>query len=65
MISVISKDGFRRARVGEDAHGVFINYYRDDWRFVRQARPALPFHAALDLADQIINCAPPVVGGRL
>lgn len=71
MISILSKNGFRKAQVGEDADGVFINYYRpaslgdlarDDWRFVRQTRPALPFHAALDLADRIMNVAPPEVG---
>jgi len=67
-ISIISKTGYRKAVVGEDAEGVFINYYRTtgrgDWRFDRCARPAQPFHVALDLAQRIVDTAPPEVGAR-
>ena len=65
-LSIISHNGHRKAVVAEDAEGVFVDYYRttgcDDWRFHHRARPALPFHAALDLADRLINAAPPAVG---
>ena len=68
-LSILSNNGFRKAVVDEDADGVAVSYYRIDsdgkCRLDRTTRPALPFHAALDLATQIVNCAPPKVGGRL
>lgn len=66
-LSILSNNGFRKAVVS-DADGVTITYYRVDLdgtcRFDREARPALPFHAALDLATKIVNNAPPKLGGR-
>lgn len=68
-LSILSNNGFRKAVVSEDADGVVITYHRvgtdGHSRLDRQTRPALPFHAALDLATRIINNAPPVLGGRL
>ncbi len=68
-LSILSDNGFRKAVVDEDADGVAVSYYRvgsdGECRLDRITRPALPFHAALDLATQIINCAALKVGGRL
>lgn len=62
MITVLSAVGNRRAIVTEDDDGTVIRYERADvrtgvaaWRFDHEARPALPFHAALDVAHAVVN----------
>lgn len=72
MITVLSDDELRRATIAETADGAVITYYRIDggmhgssWRFDRECCPAIPFHAACDLAVEMLNRRPPQAGGRL
>lgn len=71
-LTVLSDDETRRAVVRDTDDGPVVTYYRIDggihgssWRFDRECCPMVPFHAALDLAVQMLNRRPPKTGGRL
>lgn len=70
-LSIISNDERRKAVVSETEDGSLIRYFRSTeglmgsgWRFDRECCPKLPFHAACDLAVQMLNHRPPEIGNR-
>ena len=71
-LTILSRDEMKKAIVRDTDDGPVITYYRicggmhgSSWQFERECCPRLPFHAALDLAVQMLNHRPPEIGGRL
>lgn len=66
-VVVESRNQDRRAVLSEGDDGVEARYYLRvgrGWAFDRACTVRLPMHAALDLACQIVNRAPPRVEMR-
>jgi hypothetical protein len=62
LLTILSRDGSRRAILLEDDDGPVLRHYRAlrrggevAWIFDREARPSLPYHAARDLAVAVVN----------
>lgn len=71
-LTILSDSELRRAVVSETDDGPVITYYQiapgthgSGWRFDRECCPKLPFHAACDLAVEVLNRRPPQLGGRM